>query len=297
MPNKGLKKLIREKIAYLDAIPDEFINQVRGAESPLFDLIVSDFIDLLDTKDGKILKTTANFRLVSAIDKIWVQFQAKHGLALVESHLSSMETIVKNNLDYYSEILTNNKAFIDRAKNITSLINRRLGINPDGSLIKKGYIKGILDDESVRNELKEFAIKGVANSSGFDDFKSKFEKLIKGDTDKLGGLSSYYRNIAYDSYKQLDGLNNKIFGEQFGLTYFVYDGTIIKTSRTFCKTHVDLIFTVEQAKEWINDPDLTAIPPNYDPLVDMGGYGCRHTPRFITDDMAFALDPALNSAN
>lgn len=297
MPNKGLKKLIRDKINYLDAIPDEFINQqVRGAQSPLFDIIVAEFVDKLETEDGKILPTLNNFRIVSAIDKAWKKFQEKAGRNVVEQHLSNFEQIVKNNTSYYRNILSENKDFVTRAKSITSVINRRLGINPDGTLIKDGYLGGILEDVSVRNQIKEFAIKSVANGQGFDQFKKDFAEFIKGSDSKLGILQKWYRNIAYDTYKQIDGLNNKLFGEKFGLKYFIYDGTIIKTTRKFCRKHCNLIFTVEQAQDWVNDPDLTAAPLNYDPLVDMGGYACRHTPRFITDDMAYELEPTLNIA-
>lgn len=294
---KGLKRIIREKISFLDAIPDEFINKtVRGAQSPLFDLVVSEFVDKLETEDGKILPSAKNFRLISAIDKAWEQFQAKQGFDIINKHLSNFSKIVGNNTDYYKNILAENKAFITKAKNITSIINRRLGINLDGSLIKSGYMGGILEDVSVRNQIKEFAIKSVANGTGFEGMKKELSEFIRGKDATYGVLQKYYRNIAYDTYKQIDGLNNKLFGEEFNLKYFVYDGTIIKSSRKFCRKHVGLIFTLAQAAEWVNDPDLTAAPLNYDPLVDMGGYACRHTPRFLTDDMAYELDPSLKAA-
>lgn len=297
MPNKGLKRIIREKISFLDAIPDEFINQtVRGAESPLFDIVVSEFVDKLETENGKILPSINNFRLIGAIDKAWERFQAKYGLGIVNKHLSNFSQIVNNNVEYYRTILEKNKTFITRAKTITDVINRRLGINPDGSLIKSGYMGGILEDVSVRNQVKEFSIKAVANSSGYEQTRKELGEFIKGSDGKLGVLQKYYRNVAYDSYKQIDGENNKQFGQTFNLKYFVYDGTIIKTTRLFCRKHVGHIFTLEQAAEWINDPDLTAAPLNYDPLVDMGGYACRHTPRFLTDDMAYDLDPSLKPA-
>lgn len=291
---KGLKRIIREKISFLDAIPDEFINQtVRGAQSPLFDILISEFADKLEVENGKILRSTKNFQLISAIDKAWLAFQEKQGFDVVTKHLSNFAKIVGNNLDYYQNILAENKSLITKAKNIASIINRRLGINPYGSLIKSGYFGGILEDTTVRNQIKEFAVKSVANGTGFDQYKKDFREFVKGNDDKLGVLQKYYRNIAYDSYKQIDGLNNKLFGQEFNLKYFVYDGTIIKTTRKFCRKHIGLIFTVEQANEWVNDPDLTAAPLNYDPLVDMGGYACRHTPRFLTDGMAFDLDPSL----
>jgi len=296
MPNKGLKKIIRQKIAFIDAIPDTFINQtIRGAESPLFDVIVSQFLDKLEVKDGVILSSQNNYRIVGAIDKAWATFQLKNGIEIINAHISNFGTIVGNNIKYYQDILTKNKTFITKAKNITSVINRRLGINADGSLIKSGYMGGILEDVSVRNQIKEFSIRAVANGNGFDDTKANLAEFIKGNDEKLGVLRKYYRNIAYDTYKQIDSMQNKLFGEEFELTYFVYDGNIIKTTRKFCRTHVGLIFTNKQAEEWKDDPDLTAAPLNYEPLVDLGGYGCRHIIRYLTQEMAEDLDPTLKA--
>lgn len=298
MPNKGLKRIIREKIKFLDAIPDEFINQtVKGGQSPLFDIMVSEFLDKLEKdENGNILASTSNFRLINGIDKAWKDFQQKHGIEIVNKHLSNFAKIVSQNVDYYREILTVNKSFIQQAKNITTIINRRLGINSDGTLIPGGYMGDLLDDISVRNQVKEFALRNVANSSGFDATKKNLSDLINGSDGKLGALQKYYRNIAYDTYKQVDSLNNKLFGEEFNLKYFVYDGTLIKTSRKFCIKHCYNIYTVEQSKEWVNDPDLKV--PNletYEPLIDLGGVGCRHMIRFVTDEMAFALEPALKT--
>jgi len=33
--------------------------------------------------------------------------------------------------------------------------------------------------------------------------------------------------------------------------------------------------------------------PGYDPLVDRGGYNCRHQLSFISDELAFKLRPDL----
>lgn len=289
---KSIDQLVKEKIRLLESLPDNFINQtIGGAEAPLFSLIMEDFIALLEVKDGAIVSSPQNIKLVTAMDQIFKTFNDKQGIEIVRKHVSNIADVVDYNNEYYKEALGRSTEFLRGRKAIDSTINRRLGLNEDGSLIKKGYLKNLLEDTTVKNQVQEFAVKGVSQASGYDDFRRSFEKLIKGNDETLGILRKWHRNISYDIYKQVDGLQNDLFSKEFNLKYFIYDGTLIKTSRMFCKRRVGLIFTRDEAKEWKNDPDLVASPLNYNPFTDVGGYACRHTLRFLTDEMAFDLDP------
>jgi hypothetical protein len=88
---------------------------------------------------------------------------------------------------------------------------------------------------------------------------------------------------------------------------------VIKDSRDFCVCHNDKVFSVDEAQEWktwtpskgkypegytIQQKDINAVPsylsyPGYDPLVDAGGYNCRHIMGFISDSLAEKLRPDL----
>ena len=89
---------------------------------------------------------------------------------------------------------------------------------------------------------------------------------------------------------------------------------MIDDSRDFCAAHNNKVWTIEESKEWINwtpskgeypmdytvkAKDLYSVPgymsyPGYDPLLDRGGYNCRHSLGFISQDLAFKLRPELN---
>lgn len=290
---KSIDQIVKEKIKFLESLPDNFLNQtIGGAEAPLFSLLLEEFISALDVKEGRILSSAKNMRLVSAMDNIFKTWTDTQGVGIIRKHASNIGNIVDYNNEYYKEALGRSDEFLKGRKSIEAIINRRIGLNEDGSLIQKGYLKNLLDDPTVKNQVQEFAVKGVSQASGYDDFRRSFETLIKGNDETLGVLKKWHRNISYDIYKQVDGLQNDLFSKEFKLKYFIYDGTLIKTSRLFCKKRVGLVFSREEAEDWKNDPDLTARPLNYNPFTDIGGYACRHSLRFLTNEMAWELDPS-----
>ena len=92
----------------------------------------------------------------------------------------------------------------------------------------------------------------------------------------------------------------------------------LEEGRDFCVCHNGKVFSIEETeewKDWIPDqcdyPDShpmqskegTKYPPNvvpgylqvpgYDPLVDRGGYNCRHIIGWIADELAYKYRPEL----
>ncbi len=77
------------------------------------------------------------------------------------------------------------------------------------------------------------------------------------------------------------------------MDYAIYEGGLIKTSRPFCKKHEGNVYTRDEIAAF--DPK-EAIPPNYNPFVDMGGYGCRHYYSWVPRAVAIMLRPDLKEA-
>ena len=111
---------------------------------------------------------------------------------------------------------------------------------------------------------------------------------ILGLKERSGVLNKYYRQFLYDNIMQFDRIVSNMFAEQNGLKYFIYDGGLIDTSREFCIHRNGLLFNSENIDDWASDPTLPATP-NYVPINDMGSYGCRHYPTWVTDEKAKEL--------
>jgi hypothetical protein len=81
------------------------------------------------------------------------------------------------------------------------------------------------------------------------------------------------------------------------MTYFIYNGGLIETSRSFCIKRNAGVYSTEEAEKWADDPELTAIESreNYNWLIDRGGFNCRHSIDFIAKEVAFVLRPDLKN--
>jgi hypothetical protein len=97
------------------------------------------------------------------------------------------------------------------------------------------------------------------------------------------------------------------------MRYFIYQGGLINDSRDFCAAHNNKVWYYKEAFYWgewtpskgeypsgyeIKQIDIYKVPsylnyPDYDPLIDRGGYNCRHSLGWISEDMAFVLRPEL----
>jgi len=91
-----------------------------------------------------------------------------------------------------------------------------------------------------------------------------------------------------DFFTVIDRMASAQFGKEYNLTEFIYYGTIIKTSRPFCRKKIHGIYTIEQGMLWpFESPAPLGISVStYNPVIDMGGENCRHVAFFLTRDMS-----------
>jgi len=71
------------------------------------------------------------------------------------------------------------------------------------------------------------------------------------------------------------------------LEHFIYTNSLIDTSRDFCIHRAGKAFTMKETEDWVNDPELPISDKwkaTYNPLLHMGGFNCRHFPKFITKE-------------
>ena len=109
--------------------------------------------------------------------------------------------------------------------------------------------------------------------------------------DKL--VERYYNRWTYDIFTSYQNAAGNEIRQQLGLRFAMYTGGIIEASRNFCIEKEGKVFSEEEIKAW-QDQDWKGKPEaGYDPFIDLGGYNCRHTLSWISDELAFELRPEL----
>ena len=147
----------------------------------------------------------------------------------------------------------------------------------------------------VRQQMKNYVVKSVANKKGFTEYLRGMKELVIGTTTRDGALERYYKQYAYDTFNQTDAAINKHYADSLNLTWFVYSGGTIATSRAFCIKRSQKVFNTKETEKWKCDSTLIGKPKGvrcdsrYNALIERGRWNCRHTLRYITEEMACDL--------
>lgn len=278
----------------LEAIIDEIEQRIKNSSSKLTRSFYKLFLEKLNVQNGRIMEKL-NTQIVNLFNKAYGSYTNTARLELLQNILSDIDIVVGENTDFYKQSTNPTQKDIDDIKKI---IYRRLGMDDEGKILKKGYLSSLSDESGIRSEIQKHIFKKIFKGTTPEALRTSLKFLIEGDDKRLGIYEKHYRTFSFDVYAQLDAYTGALYAEKLNLRYFIYNGGIIETSRAFCKKRNGKIFSIDEAETWKEDPTLTAIPDreSHNWLIDRGGYNCRHTIDFIAEEVAMALRPDLKDA-
>ena len=311
-PPKRINELLKNRDLFLEQARTKLENTTLRLQTNLFTQIINDIVIRLDIKDGVILDNANNYRLISELDKVYDIFNKKVIETLLPQINKGTETIANMSRGYFTIILSGNlpvrfEKILETTRILTDL---RLGIRM-GKMIRGGALMSMLRVDPL--DFKQLMSKAVTSQMNMKDFVGIVKESITGTEEKIGALERQFNRFAYDSYQQYDAAYNKNLANEFGMKYFIYQGGLIKDSRDFCVCHDGKVWSIEETLTWmdwvpadceypegyeVKQKDINSKPSymgyaGYDPLVDRGGYNCRHILGFIADELAFRMRPEL----
>lgn len=136
--------------------------------------------------------------------------------------------------------------------------------------------------DKISTQMYESVIAGAP----FSELVTATTSILTGHLDKRGRpMSAYAKQFAFDSVMNFNNEANVMKSKQAGMTHYLYTGTIITTSRSFCKRRVNKVYTQKQIESWTYKWDGKAGPA----MSYRGGYNCRHNwrgvkPEWLTDE-------------
>lgn len=291
MTPEEIRKQSYLKAVKLEKLIDQVEKRIGRASSELTKTMLKDFLQKLTVEQGKVI-AQFNRRTLTLFNQAFKTYQETTKTDLINSIVGDINSILNDNDSFYKKTAPGYN--LDKA-DIKTLLDRRLGIDDNGNLIKQGYMNGLLDDTSIRSEIQKFVFKEMFRASGFESFKKGLKIFIEGDKEKFGLFQKHYKTFSYDAYAQLNSYTSGVYANKLGMYHFIYNGGLIKTSREFCIERNGKVFSTEEAEEWKDDEDLKAISDteSYNWLIDRGGYNCRHSIDFIAPEIAYVLRPDL----
>lgn len=270
---------------------------VTGLEKHLDSLVLKYQAKLLDTvsnivdefstdEQDKLVNSSANYSVINTLDKELDKSDGEAKAAIIKNLVDSFNKIVTFNGSYFQEI--DSRDIKPVSTSVMDSLKGWLGIDKNNQLRKNGYLDTLVKSTTVKNAIKETVVRSVAAGQGWKATKDNVKQLISGGGDSLGAMQKYYRNFTYDTFAQVDRKASQDFSNKLGYRFAIYAGGLIKTSRKFCIKHNGNVYHTSEIEKF--KPQV-AVPPNYDPFADLGGYGCRHSLNWIPDSLAVRLRP------
>lgn len=296
---KRISDILKKKEAFIDSQRSKLESSVVKQQSKLFNDIVAELIPALDVKDGVIQESAKNYRLISVLDKTYRDFQVSSANVFLGDIVRATSKIASISKNYFQVLGNVPERFDAIVESTNKLINLRLGLD-GGKLVRGGFLQSFFDSNTIGTDLKQMTSRAVTSNINLKDYVQMLQDKITGTEEYTGGLERQFQRYGYDLYSQYDAAYNKTLGNEFGFTYFVYQGGLVKDSREFCVEHNNKVYSVEEAQHWCEwrSPTSGEKPTymcydGYDPLIDRGGYNCRHFLGWIDDELALAMRPDL----
>ena len=285
MDEKELKGFTKKRSKLIASLMSSMQEQVVENQRKVYERMLDKFIDKLEKdEDGNVKNNDHNRRLLNEIDEVFKEYNKKEGRQTIELLLQSVTSIMSFNQGYF-QALDGNARTLKIMPKVKDFMKGWLGIK--GDIVEpNGYLDKLVSNDPAKIALKNQAMKIVIGQEGFEDAKKQIKTLIDGNQNTMGALEKHHRNFAFDLYSQIDRATSDVIRNDLGFVFAIYEGHVLPTSREFCIEKKGKIFHISEIKKF-NPKE--AKPPNYNPITDLGGFGCVDHLNWISTALAKAM--------
>ena len=276
-----VEKLVRDKIRGIENTPVQFMTRAAKVQQSLLEEVLG-LMGKLDTKNGEILLTAKNVRLLEQIS------------TKIKSVLSGTE--------YLGAVKQFSKSLVTQQQITRKLFEKSFGEGDFGAvtdmLMKQSQKTMTLElvgesvSSSVVKPIDTILQSAVSSGATTKETIKSVTEAIMGNKSKLGALESHAGQIVYDSFANADRAYTSLLATEIGADWFMYAGGAIKSSRAFCIDRAGQYFHRKEIEAWgagdvtegISRPTETS--KNWQGkntntnsatiFVYAGGYNCQH---------------------
>lgn len=222
-------KEIKDLLKLIDDSVNGFVEGLSPVQKQTYKKLIELTKELDTYRDGTIKNSLNNIKIVgrlkSELDNIILNDDY---LSKVSSFASSYDDIQRLQNIYFSTVAENftKKKVFDEVKKV-AIENTVEGLTDAG--IGSAYT----------GEIKQMLTTAITSGGSYADLTKQLSDYVLGDSENEGALLKYGKQIATDSINGFNAQYNRVVSEDLGLTWFQYVGSLITTSRPFCKAMVE----------------------------------------------------------
>lgn len=212
----------------------------------------------LEIKNGTILNTTANLKLIGRINA-----ELKSAI-LSPKYLEAVQEFV----NVFNKVATLQQKYFKTnfnelpAKEKLDLIQKQ----SKDAIVKKLTGSGL--DANVVSEVEDILRKNITTGGSYNALSTQMQEfMVSGAPEQhFGKISAYAKTIVVDAINQFSAQYHEIVTEDLGLEWRMYVGSNIATTREFCELMTE--------KKYVHRSELPQIIKG---LID--GHQCKINPR------------------
>ena len=256
----------------IDLFKDRFNKNVGTRQKDMYSVILKTIKKLETDDDGNILTTNANLKLLRElrgnIKKTIITPKYKKDLG---RFLGGFEELKGINDTYYKAVASGT---LNANKNVFNTI-KNLSIDATkNSLLETGITNEII------LPVQRLLEKNITTGGNFVDLTESLRLDILGNSEKLGKLERYTKQITTDALNQFNANYNQAVSQDLGMEFYFYNGGIKETSRSYCINRVaeGRYFHKKEVEESANEQWAGKIPSTNESTIitNRGGYNCGH---------------------
>ena len=283
----------RERRSFAARMQEILRRKARSAQTRTYRLITPLLAEFKAEKNQLVFDVD-NISKITQVRKIVDAALAEEGSQIARWIAGKVDQLININRKYFGSFMPAPQIgqVADIARNNTLL---RLGYNAEANtIIKGGFLDAITTQTSVGQQVGAALNQSLGSRMGIKEFRTNFRDLFL-KPDGLGLTEAHYYRTTFDIFQQYDRSVSKEYADQLELNYAVYSGTTMSNTRPFCSERVGKVFSREEIEAWKNET-FQGKPTNYNPATDLGGYNCRHSLDWISDELAesFGRDVAAD---
>lgn len=281
----------------IQKLENAFQDKIIEAQMLLSRALGAHFTSEMKTKDGELTSSSKNFSIVDNIEnseayKDWLNL---YGQDLLNWLANSLIEIHQANESFFKDAAGKDISGI--SDEVLTTMIKKLG--PTWGFVKSDITKKIgvnllkLAGDPLE-KVKAEVLRAIVSGQSLAELKNSMDAMGRSTS---GPLADYFNRIAYDLYQQYDRETARQFALRLDLRYAIYQGGIIKTTRLFCELRNDQVFTIDEIKKFGTKHDRWGGYTNkelgefqgksepYNPMLDLGGYNCRHFLDWISSEL------------
>ena len=282
-----LNKLQSEILGHLDTASSLFGDALPSSQKRAYARIVA-LLNDLDTSSGRVVVSSKNLKVIASIrkelsDAILTPEYSK----AVDNYIKAFDTVDALNSDYYKLINSDFETtkIFDEVKNQS--IN---GVTES--------LRGIGLEANISLKIEDILKKNMQSGTSFTDLTDQIRVFMTDTDGSQGALVRYAKTYAVDAINVYNAQYNQLATDDLGLEWYKYVGSLLTTSRPFCKHLID---AKKSGMEFIHRSQFddllkgringetvplnkkTGLPEGmkegtneFNLTIERGGYGCGH---------------------